>query len=413
MDKIEHSDESRTTLPLAAGEHEIADYLDGVIAALLADKAREREVAEAAPDDRPKTGLRGPKACLEQQGAGNVAVAAPASDSGDSCGEQPDSASRPCGPGRASMREELLALFASPGRLAAPPSITPVFGVDLEPNGPGSSADGMRAFEQRFMPTVEKQTSPVSLGLGTVDAYLGGGFGPGLHLVAGRKGAGKTAFLDTIAWEAVSSERPVLYYTLKEGTTAARSRLMGTLAAIMGFSFADLNTLPDQGPVTKDLGRLRSVERTLQSTVLTRVSLIDHIPAYTDMFEAFSEDLRLRSREAQREHGELPVVLIDDSAHLMHLTQSRPLTNLLSRLNETLTEAGTTAIIGVLTPERPAQGIEGLPVQTTLTVTPTPGSSHDTIECVDLRILTNKYGGRTDTIPLLLDRRAGMLALRD
>jgi len=397
MDRMDHSDRSRITLPPAAGEREVADYLDGFISGLLAERRQERVA---------------PGACVEQQ-PDRMALTQTAPASEQDGRKTPERTAQPRNPARASMRDELLALFADAQRLSPGAETDAQAGRLTGPRDLAWQAPEPSPLLQRFMPTAEQASPLYSSGLDVVDARLGGGFGPGLHLISGRAGAGKTAFIESAAWDAVSSQRPVLYYALKEGDAATRDRLTATLAGIMGFSTITLGALRERRLSVGDHATLRSLQRVLQTSVLARLSLIDTVHAYGDMFAALADDVQLRSREAVKAHGEAPIVIIDDAEHLMRVSRVRPLADLLGRFDDVLTESSLTGLITVTTPKKPVQGIDGLPVQTTLALSPLPGSPHDLIQYVDLGILANTSGGWTGTIPLLLDRRSGVFAPRD
>jgi len=375
MDRTHEDCRSRAALS-AADEHEVADYLDGFIAALLA----ERRGDEAAPgmnagkEERPKGEPTAPETPGGKEGQRPVPTSS--------------ASSRRRAP--ASMREELSQLFAG--------------ARDRAPSKP-------RPPLQRLIPA-ERDLALHSSGLETVDDRLGGGFGPGLHLVAGRTGSGKTAFIESAAWDAAASERPVLYYALKEGAAATRDRLTVTLAAIMGFSTITLGALQSQTLGVGDHARLRSLERVLETCVLRRISLIDAVHGGVDAFAGFVQDILVRSQEALELHEMAPLVLIDDAEHLMRALRVRPLADLLERLDDVLSRSRTTGLVTLTTPKRPVQGIEGLPAHTALALCPVPGSPLDFVEYVDLKVLTNARGAWTGCIPLLLDRRSGVFDSR-
>lgn len=369
MDGIDQSEWSRTALSSIAGEREAADYLDGFIAALLAERRRESTVSEGDTQEQSR-------------------------------------------PARVSMRDELTALFTRT-RPASPPDET-VLGADdsAGPRESASRAQRSSALVQRFLPTAEQAPALHPLGLETVDSLLDGGFGPGLHVVSGCAGTGKTAFIEAAAWEAVASRRPVLYHALKDGSGVTRERLTATLAGILGFSTITLGTLRQGTLSVGDHARLRSLERVLQTSVLRWLTLTDTVDAYGDVLSAFIEDIRLRAREALTTHGEVPFVLIDDAERLMRASRVRPLADLLKRLDDFLVETSAAGLITMTVPRRTVQGVDGLPVQTTLSLAGIPGSPHDSLQYVDLEILTNARGGRTGTIPLVLDLRSGVFAPR-
>jgi hypothetical protein len=133
------------------------------------------------------------------------------------------------GMARASMREELLALFRNTERTARASSGMHAVAGELRLNATSQST-----YLRRFLQQGARSPSLAASGLAGLDDRLDGGFGPGLHLVLGPPGAGKTAFLDSVAWEAVCRERPVLYYTLREGGLGTWERLITALGHILG-----------------------------------------------------------------------------------------------------------------------------------------------------------------------------------
>ena len=346
------------------------------------------------------------------------ALRRPKNQKGPSCGgwpeagapqEKPPPSSRQTrGTARASMREELLALFRDTQRPSPLPPSTPAPSAaapGTEPRLPTTEPSVfLRGFLEQAAPSPELAPS----GLASLDARLAGGFGSGLHLVQGEPGVGKTAFLESVAWEAVSSGRPVLYYALKEGGIGAWERLISTLGNILGGPAIPLGTLRAGALGADDLETLTGLDAALQASVLPYLSLIETIPAYTDTLGAFIEDLRLRAQQTRERHGRIPLLLIDDLEHLALLTRARPLLHLLSRLDDALAADSMSGLLAMAPPDRSAYGQERLLAQTTLALVSVSASADDAFGRVDLELRTNAGTGWAGTLPLLLDRRSGL-----
>jgi hypothetical protein len=312
------------------------------------------------------------------------------------------------------MRDQLLTLFNNPERLALPPTIAPFlseYTVTAAPGMPGGIAQTPRLAPE-----------PVSTGLEEVDARLGGGFGAGVHLVTSRPGAGKRAFLESMGWEAVSSRHPVLYYAFRKGGQGARTSLAATLSALLGLPPLNRHALRQSADAAGEPAQVESLDRVLRTSVLPWLEIVDAISGGSTEFEAFLADARARSREAKKRHGRLPLILIDDLESLARLTRVKPRARLLAQLDEWLVGEALTGLITMAIPPRSVPGIAGLPVQTTLLLTPAqastpveqaaplPAPQQAAIDHIDLIIVAGAADGRTETIPLLLDRRSGLLA---
>jgi hypothetical protein len=191
-------------------------------------------------------------------------------------------------------------------------------------------------FLRRFLRLGACSAELAPSGLADLDDRLAGGFGFGLHLVLGLPGVGKTAFLESVAWEAVSGERPVLYYTLRDGGSGTWKRLISTLGHIIDGPTIPLDALHAHALSPPDLETLTRLDLVLQASVLPYLSLVETIPAYTDTLSAFIEDVRLRAQEVKEQHGKIPLLLIDDLDRLLLVTRAHPLPLLLSRLDQVL-----------------------------------------------------------------------------
>jgi hypothetical protein len=393
-------------------ERALAAYLNELISATLAKKTSGGAEGAAAAGGAGKG-----RGATESQSAGfggeeleesEAPAASPASapTSGMETSQQdpPPSGSQKRGTTRASMREELLALFRATERPSRfPPSASEITSRPRLTPPPQPSV-----FLRRFLRQATRSPELAPSGLGSLDARLGGGFGSGLHVVLAPPGVGKTAFLESVAWEAVSTERPVLYYALKEGNMGAWERLISTLGAILGGPTVPLDALRAHALGGDDLETLSRVDLALQASVLPYLSLVDTISAYNDILSAFIEDLRSRGQEAQEQHGRIPLLLVDDLKHLLPLPRVRPLVPLLSRLDDALVADLMPGLLAITTPDESAYYLERLPVQTTLVLGSASTSANDAFGCVGLEVRTSARTGWTGTLPLLLDRGSGL-----
>ncbi|MCE5255032.1 MAG: hypothetical protein LLG45_12665 [Actinomycetia bacterium] len=288
--------------------------------------------------------------------------------------EMPQTHRAPGGPqvrtSRASMREQLLALFSDGHRLQRPTAVAPFLSA-------AARADA-----------TAEASGVVPSGLETVDVRLAGGFGAGLHLISGKMGVVKTAFLESVGWEAVASHRPVIYYALKEGGEGVRARMVHTLEClgVPGEAFA--------------------------TTVSPWLSLVETIPDSANAVGAFLEDVRRRVHDLGDRHAQPPVLLLDDLDHLLLLTGPRPLVDLLSRLDAALAGAAVAGLVAMTKPYPPTSRLENLPAQTVLALALLPGPPSEAVAYIGLDVRTNRRSGWTGAVPLALDHRTGLLAPR-
>ena len=327
----------------------------------------------------------------------------PTPEEGASLETLPPPSSRKRGTTRASMRDELLALFRDTERSSP------------QPSGPLGTAGKARlsttepsTFLRRFLQHAAPSPELAPSGLASLDSSLAGGFSAGPHLVLGLPGVGKTAFLESMAWEAVSSKRPVLYYALKDGSLRIWERLISTIGYILGGPSIPLGALRARTLAPQELETLTRLDLALQTDVLPYLSLVDTISASTATLSAFIEDVRLRAQEAIERHGRIPLLLVDDLERLLSLTGSGPLLPLLSRLGGTLTADSIPGLLASTTPDPSSCGMGELPVQTIVVLESVSAFAGDAVERVDLELRTNARTGWTGTLPLLLDRRAGL-----
>jgi hypothetical protein len=307
------------------------------------------------------------------------------------------------GTGRASMREEFLALFRDTDQASPTPPSTPETA-----NEPQPPAGAQSVFLRRFLRLGACSAELAPSGLADLDDRLAGGFGFGLHLVLGLPGVGKTAFLESVAWEAVSGERPVLYYTLRDGGSGTWKRLISTLGHIIDGPTIPLDALHAHALSPPDLETLTRLDLVLQASVLPYLSLVETIPAYTDTLSAFIEDVRLRAQEVKEQHGKIPLLLIDDLDRLLLVTRAHPLPLLLSRLDQVLAADSRPGLLTATVHDSSSCDLERLPIQAVLALAPASASATDALARVDLELRTNALTGWTGTLPLLRDRCSGL-----
>jgi hypothetical protein len=316
--------------------------------------------------------------------------------------------------GRASVRDEFLALFRDTrlhppsGETASPPE-SDAESTSRETVPPLPTSEPSR-FLRRFLQQAAPLPEPAPSGLAGLDDRLGGGFAYGLHLVLGAPGSGKTAFLESLAWEAVASQRPGLYYALKTGSLRVWERLIATLGTILDGPAITPSALRGQELAPEDMETLGRLDAALQASVLPYLSLIDGAPASTGSLSAFVEDVRSRSQEAGEQHGRLPLVLVDDLEALVTLTGSRSPMHLLSRINDALVADSMPGLLACAPAAPIFAEVERLPVQTVLALMPSIPSTATSSERVDLQLRKNAATGWTGTVPLLLDPWSGLFA---
>ena len=401
------TDESGTPASDPGEELQLAGYLDGLIAAALARKTSGGRVVGWTPEEQPP---------IDPPAEASGPSQDPVTSSPGQAGADSEETSPPAGgemppAGRASMSEELAALFRptdqplppSPDDTAPPVSST-------APPVPGAPTTEPSHFLQRFLRQAARPQEIAPSGITNLDARLAGGFGPGLHLVSGPSGADRVAFLDSVVWEAVASGRPVIYYTLREGSLRAWERLIGALGSILGGPTVPLARFRAEEVGTADVEVLMHLDTALQRSVLPFVSLVDSIPAHPDTLSAFVEDVRSRAREAEERHGRLPLLVVDDLERFSFLVGSRRITRVLFRVDEVLSADHTPGLVAAGLPRSPANGLEAAPGQTMLALEPVRSVQEDVFGLVDLRLLINNQTGWTGVLPLLVDRQTGLVS---
>lgn len=283
------------------------------------------------------------------------------------------------------------------------------------PHGTAAHAAGVSVipeqsrFLRRFLQRSSPGPEPARSGLAGLDRHLGGGFGGGLHLVMADRTAGRTAFLESLAWEAVGHHRPTLYLTLKDGGLAVWQRLVVTLAAITGADGIGPSMLSENDLAPEQRETLLRLDAGLQASVLPYLSLVDRPPGPPDDLSGFLDRLRSRSQEAAEQHGRLPLVLVDDLEGLTALTASRSPLHLLSALDSALAADSLPGVITAGSGGSLAREIDHLPVRTVLSLQAMPTGVAGS-ERVELELKKNTATGWTGSISLLLDPSSGLFA---
>ena len=156
---------------------------------------------------------------------------------------------------------------------------------------------------------------PVSSGVGELDARLGGGFFPGLWMIVGPPGSDATAFLGSVAVEAVADHRAIVYYALAEGTDVVRGRLLDTLTVIMADGVDDApGGVAERCSTPEELPALNPA---VWLAVLSRMWLVESVPEGADPVGAFLRRLERTLEDVASELDQAPVVLIDDLETLL------------------------------------------------------------------------------------------------
>jgi hypothetical protein len=311
---------------------------------------------------------------------------------------------------RPSMRRELMELFRDtrldpPGGLPRAGEAAP-YGAVPDPAGVFATPEPSR-FLRRFLQRSAPSPEPARSGLACLDRYLGGGFSGGLHLVLGEQAAGRTAFLESIAWEAVVDRRPALYYAFKDGSLDVWERLIVTLGAITGRDGIVPSALRGADLVPSEKEALHRLDAELQSSVLPYLSLLDRVTGPGADLSGFIDRLRSRSQEEAERHGRLPLVLVDDLEELTAITGSRSPLHLLSRLDAALAAHSLPGVVTAWPDATFLRQVDQLPVRSVMAlVEPAGGSS----ERVELEVLKNTATGWTGSVPLLLDPASGLFA---
>lgn len=398
----------RSGIPSAGLSEELrlAGYLEGLIADTLAHKASELRRGDWALEEQPPGHLPDIPPGLPDDPV-NPRIGQAHSD----CSQADASSSEMPPGGRASMSEELAALFRPTEEgVGASLEETEPPGEPLTWGEAASLAPRPSVFLRRFLRQASARPRQLlSSGIASLDSRLGGGFGPGLHLVTGASAGGRTSFLDSVAWEAVASEHPVIYYTLREGSLQTWERLITALASILGEPAVPLATRR-RGLVGADVEVLTRLDAALQRSVLPFLCLVETIPAHPDALGAFLEDMLSRARETRENHRKTPLVLVDDLDRLLFLTAHRRPRHLLFRLEEVLSGDAVPGLLAAALPYRPGAGVETRPAQTTLVLEQASYGQESDLAPMDLRLVVNNQTGWTGTLPLVVDSGSGLVA---
>ena len=255
---------------------------------------------------------------------------------------------------------------------------------------------------------------PASSGIGELDARLGGGFFPGLWMVVGRPGAQTTAFLESVAWEAVARHQAVIYYALTEGATAARERLLATVAFIMTDGVDD--TADGRVEWRSDSEGLVGLDPQAWHVVLSRVWLADSLPGGPEPVGVFLRSLEHTLENVASRVGQAPVVLIDDLESLVRglgVESVRRAARVVAGLNGVLARCGSPGLmtsppeLTALVPRSDEAGAKGL-VQL----------GHGRLELasrsperMDVTIHENPHAPWRGTLPLVLHPSVGLFTL--
>jgi replicative DNA helicase len=118
-------------------------------------------------------------------------------------------------------------LPAHPEELPATPFVDPE-SIDLDKEAPTVGAMAAEAFE-RMRRRARGEEKPTEFPWPTVNQALSGGLWPGLHIVVGNTGAGKSQWALQTALHAAHTGTPVLYVGLELGKVDLIARLIGLM----------------------------------------------------------------------------------------------------------------------------------------------------------------------------------------
>jgi hypothetical protein len=275
-----------------------------------------------------------------------------------------------------------------------------------DPAGDSATPEPSR-FLRRFLQQSAPSPEPARSGLACLDRYLGGGFSSGLHLVLGEQAAAGTAFLESLAWEAVGNRRPALYYAFKSGSLEVWERLMATLVAITDGDGIIPSALRGADLVPSEKEALHRLDSQLQSSVLPYLSLLDRATGPGADLSGFIDRLHSRGQEAAERHGRLPLVLVDDLEELTAISGSRSPLHLLSRLDAALAADSLPGVLAAGPDGALLRQVNQLPVRSVMALVEPAGGG---TERVELEVLKNTATGWTGSVQLLLDPGSGLFA---
>ncbi len=166
-------------------ERELAGYLDELISATFAEKAPGRPIEGRGTNEPASVDLGGEE-------PEEAAAPEPTPEAGAPQQKPPPSSGQTRRTARASMREELLALFRDTEWPSPLPSSTPCPARPATASEPGLPATEPSVFLRRFLQQAARSPELAPSGLANLDARLAGGFGSGLHVVLGTaRGSGR------------------------------------------------------------------------------------------------------------------------------------------------------------------------------------------------------------------------------
>ena len=386
------------------GEQELAAYLEDLISGVLARRAMEMF---SRPSD-PATPHR-----FAHQASGDIMPSVDAPDEADTRDDAPDADAPVLQPppksGRSSMRSELMELFRRTERTSVREAGSGLREIPRAREAPTAGTLLASMFLRQFLEQLSVPAELWSTGIAELDTILTGGLGHGLHVVAGPPGVGKTAFLESMLWEATSSKRPVVYYPLKDGSLTVWMRLISTLGAILGGPAVSLTELRSRALRPEAVELLRSLDDRLQQSVLPLLSLIDAVPAHADVLGAFIRDVSGRASALKTSLGRTPLILLDDLDRLLRFAGDPPPFAALSRIDEALVANHVTVVASVGGRRVCGLALANAPVQTVLELKPVPGGS-GTLRSVVVGVRSNARTGGMGDLVVVLDGSSGLFA---
>jgi len=407
-------------------ELKLGSYLEELISNLVARKAMEM-FTKPQPDQlvpHRHAGQPGPLGTEEGETGAKIPAEEPSVTSGPDADDEDEPVLRPPrNRGRSSMRSELLELFRrtealsnshrptpGPSEDEATPAVavTPPPSHPVQPAVPAAPAASL--FLERYLQQTASPPDVFPSGIAAVDGRLAGGFAHGLHIVAGEAREGKTAFLEAVAWHALSAHKPVLYYALKEKTLGAWMRFISTLGFVLGGATVSLTELRSFALQADSTATLRSLDKSLQTAVLPWLSLVDTIPARVDALGAFVIDAETRAEELREKHGHQPLVIVDDLDHLLLATGMPSRFAAVSRLDDGLGAASLTTLCSTTSLSTWEPELDRLPVQTLLELRSAPLPVENGLWMIDVSVRTNRPGNWSGDISLAFDSSSGVFA---
>jgi hypothetical protein len=191
---------------------------------------------------------------------------------------------------------------------AAPgPAVTETGPGEREPQEAGAIG-GQSRFFRAFLGSLERPRAPVPTGFPTLDALLGGGLHPGLHVISGSVDSGGRAFLQNVLWKAVSEERRAAYFTLASGSQRAWEEMIVTLSHLLGDRPLTLEQIRDTASAASWKEEIRRLDEMLGRSLIPYVHLVDQVVAGPFPITAFLRQLD----ESLEVAGPAPPLLLID-----------------------------------------------------------------------------------------------------